>query len=63
MQGPDQKRLNSVVMPVTWNIWKERNRRVFVNSYKTLEQIIDQIKQETNHWAIASGGRFRIHSG
>jgi hypothetical protein len=27
-------------MLVTWNIWTGRNRRVFENSYKRLEQIM-----------------------
>lgn len=59
--GEEHKRFNSVVMLVTWSIWRERNRRVFENSYKTLEQIVVQIKQEAKDWAIASGGRFRLH--
>jgi hypothetical protein len=54
-QGNKKRRLNSVIMLVTWNIWIERNRRVYENSYKMLEQIIVQIKQEANDWAIASG--------
>jgi hypothetical protein len=45
-------------MLTTWSIWKERNMRVFENSYKPIQIIIVQIKDEAKQWAAGSAGSF-----
>jgi hypothetical protein len=58
MQNAGKKKLNSIIMLVSWLIWRERNNRVFKNSYKPIPQLIDQIQSEARMWSIASKGRF-----
>ena len=38
---PKQERrtFNGVLIYVVWNLWKERNRRIFENEHKTSEQV------------------------
>jgi hypothetical protein len=60
VQGSELKRLNTIVILTIWNIWKERNGRVFENKIKTMEQFLDHLRQEANQWALASGGRFSL---
>lgn len=36
----------SVHMLVAWEIWCERNRRVFRNQEKSLQQLLDKIQNE-----------------
>jgi hypothetical protein len=60
IRGAAQRRLNSLLMLVTWNIWRERNGRIFGNNYKPIQQVIDQIKSKARLWTIASRGRLLI---
>jgi hypothetical protein len=60
LQNPDKSKFNTLVMLTSWSIWHERNRRVFRNEHKSMQQIISQIKTEAIQWALASGGRFSI---
>ena len=38
--------MTSLAMLVTWEIWKERNARVFRNTASTANMVIDKIKEE-----------------
>jgi hypothetical protein len=60
LQGSEKKRLNTLVMLVTWRIWCERNIRLFENNYRPIQQIIEQIKSDARHWTIVSGGHFLL---
>jgi hypothetical protein len=58
MQNAGKKKLNSIIMLVSWSIWRERNNQMFENAYKPIPQLIDQIQSEARMWSIASKGRF-----
>jgi phage/plasmid-associated DNA primase len=51
--GKDKaKAKKSIHMLVAWEIWCERNRRVFRNQEKTLQQLLDKIHDEVKLWRI-----------
>jgi len=41
-----RRRLNGVVIYTFWNIWKERNRRIFDNKIQTVPQVAAKIKED-----------------
>ena len=42
----ERRRLNGVVIYTFWNIWKERNRRIFDNLIQTGPQVAARIKED-----------------
>jgi len=42
----ERRRLNGVVIYAFWNIWKERNRRIFDNLIETVPQVAVRIKED-----------------
>jgi hypothetical protein len=42
----ERRRLNGVVIYTFWNIWKERNRRIFNNAIETVSQVATRIKED-----------------
>ena len=46
MPKSEHKRLNGVVIYIFWNIWKERNRRIFNNEIETVPQVAARIKED-----------------
>lgn len=46
--------LDSLVLLITWNLWKERNRRVFDKKQKQVTALLEQIGEEADSW-IAAG--------
>jgi hypothetical protein len=42
----------SLAMLISWEIWKERNARVFRNTYTTSSFIIIKIKEEIALWSL-----------
>ena len=44
--GPHRKALGSLALLVTWEIWNERNARVFQNKFSPPFIILDKIKKE-----------------
>jgi hypothetical protein len=51
------RRLASILMCTAWNIWKERNRRIFQGLFTTPTQIFCMIKDELLVSEVALGGR------
>jgi hypothetical protein len=47
-------------MLTLWSIRRERNGRVFDNIYRSLHQIIEQIKADAQQWSKASKGRLTL---
>jgi len=46
----------ALLMYCAWNIWKERNRRVFDQVQKTPAEVMQEIKAEVNTRKLACGG-------
>ena len=42
--------LRSLAILVTWSIWNERNARVFNNMEKTVDRLVEEIKDEARLW-------------
>jgi hypothetical protein len=45
---------DSLVLLVSWEVWKERNKRTFDNISKTSVQLLSQIHDEGDSWIAAS---------
>ena len=41
-----RRTFNRVLIYTVWNLWKERNRRVFENKHKTTEQVAYLAKED-----------------
>ncbi|CAN6359861.1 unnamed protein product [Urochloa humidicola] len=49
-----QKGLDSMVMLISWSVWKERNSRTFdTRPERTVAQLVDIILEEGHHWTLA----------
>ncbi|KAG0512540.1 hypothetical protein BDA96_10G022900 [Sorghum bicolor] len=55
---PQQPRrgFDSLVVLVSWTLWKERNARTFDNISSTPTQTLAKVKEEANAW-LAAGFR------
>jgi hypothetical protein len=54
---PNRKALASLTLLVSWEIWNERNARVFRNKQVPPLVILDKIKNEARLWVIEGGKR------
>jgi hypothetical protein len=45
--------LRSIIMLVCWEIWKERNARIFEHKESAIAQLLPKIKDEARVWAMA----------
>jgi mannosylglycoprotein endo-beta-mannosidase len=52
-KGEDRRGLASLAMLVSWEVWNERNGRVFRNKFSTANMVILKIKEEANCWSLA----------
>jgi hypothetical protein len=43
----------SLGMLISWEIWKERNARVFRNTYTTSSFVVAKIKEKVALWSLA----------
>ena len=50
---PQRKAMASLTLLVSWEIWNERNGRVFRNKYVSPPSIYAKIKYEANLWVLA----------
>jgi hypothetical protein len=48
-----RKAMASLAMLISWEIWKERNARVFRNKASTTDMVITKIKDEVAMWSMA----------
>jgi hypothetical protein len=42
----DRKRFNGILIYIVWNLWKERNRRIFENTHMTAQQVASLAKED-----------------
>jgi hypothetical protein len=54
-----RRSFDSLVLLVSWCIWKERNRRTFDRKSRSLTQLLHQIREEADAWV---GAGFRALS-
>jgi hypothetical protein len=47
----------SITLLVTWEVWNERNARVFHNKSAPLHVMLDRVKREARLWVIAGAKR------
>jgi hypothetical protein len=45
--------LRSLIMLIMWEVWPERNRRVFKKECKQIQQIVEGIYDEAKAWVYA----------
>lgn len=48
-----KKDLSSLIMTVSWQVWKERNNRIFNNKANHFLKVAENIINELNSWRIA----------
>ena len=53
----NRKAMAFLVLLTTWEIWNERNDRVFQNKHTSLQAIFSKIKNEAKVWIIAGAKR------
>ncbi|KAM3229105.1 hypothetical protein ACQJBY_060183 [Aegilops geniculata] len=52
-RSPSRKGMASLFMLVSWELWKERNARVFINTSTSSSIIVDKILDEASLWVSA----------
>jgi hypothetical protein len=55
--SPHRKGLSSLALLVVWEIWKERNARVFRKKLSSNVVIFELIKAEARLWTLARAKR------
>ena len=45
--------MQTAITLITWEIWKERNARVFNNIFTTTSDLFQRIKSESRNWILA----------
>ena len=51
--SPSHKGLKTAIILITWEIWKERNARVFNKNFTMPSILIQRIKSESRNWILA----------
>jgi hypothetical protein len=57
--GHTKKAIVSVMMLVTWEIWKKRNARIFRNTASPETIVVANIKEEAHLWALVGAKHLR----
>ena len=52
-RSPNRKGMASLLMLISWELWKERNARVFRNVSAPLMILVEKIMDEAALWALA----------
>ncbi len=58
-RGVPKKGLRSLILLVVWEIWKERNRRIFDHKEMATSFLLTKIKDEVGLWVLAGAKRLR----
>ena len=59
MPGVPKKTVRSVAMLITWEVWKERNARIFNRQETSVTMLLEKIKAEANLWIVAGAKALR----
>lgn len=59
LQGTKRKGFDSLFALISWQIWKERNARLFRGAESTLLELMLRIKKEGDEW-VAAGANVRL---
>jgi hypothetical protein len=51
--GQNRKSVASLAMLILWEVWKERNNRVFNNKRAPSQVVFDRVKAEARLWVLA----------
>jgi hypothetical protein len=61
---PNRKAMSSLTLLLTWEIWCERNAKVFHNKQALAHVVFDRIRREARLWVLAGAKAFgRIDAG
>jgi hypothetical protein len=52
--------LKTAVTLITWELWKERNTRVFNNSASTPLALMQKIKEESKNWILTGAKKLAV---
>jgi hypothetical protein len=52
-QGQSKKAMASLVMLISWEVWKDRNAHIFRINVFTSTTLVDKIKEEVALWSLA----------
>jgi hypothetical protein len=58
-EGMPFKAVRSLTILVAWELWKERNNRIFQRRHSTSESLISKIKEEARTWCLAGAKRLK----
>ena len=53
LPSPSRGGLKTAIILITWEIWKERNARVFNNTFTMPSTLFQHIKSESKNWILA----------
>ena len=51
--SPSREGLKTAIILITWEIWKERNARVFNNTFTMPSILFQRIRSESKNWILA----------
>jgi hypothetical protein len=51
--------IRSIIILVLWELWTERNARIFKEKASTLRQLMHRIQDEANGWAFAGAKKLQ----
>ena len=57
MSGVPKKGLRTLILLIVWEVWKERNRRIFDHKEAATSYLLSKIKEEAGMWALAGAKR------
>ena len=46
VQKNQRRDFNGLVIYIMWNLWKERNRRIFENKLQSVQQVAERVKED-----------------
>ena len=53
LASPSRNGMQTAIILITWEIWKERNAWVFNNKFTMLSVLFQRIKSKSKNWILA----------